>query len=184
VKRQLRLFPLLSLLAHTSLSFAQAPAWFRVLFGVTDSVSGRWDGTITAKQEGNFTTEGWRLEGVDNVDGKSISFSTDSARLLNTPAAGAFVANGFIVSADAVTESSEFLVTMAQGDFHFRASDVPYGAASTSWGDGFTWTGCLQCLFPAPQCQRSEVGGRWESRRTGIRQGRATRFVRTVMNQV
>jgi hypothetical protein len=84
VKRQLRLFPLLSLLALASLSLTQAPAWFRVLFGVTDPGSGRWNGTITAMQEGNFTTDDWRLEGVESVDGKSISFSADSARLFNT----------------------------------------------------------------------------------------------------
>jgi hypothetical protein len=126
VKRQLRFLPLLSLLALTTLSFAQAPASFRVLFGLTDAASTRWDGTITAKEVGNFTTEGWRLEGVDNIDGNLFHFSTHPARLFNTPAGGAFVANGFIITADAVTDSSEFLITTAQGDFQFRASDVPY----------------------------------------------------------
>jgi hypothetical protein len=126
LNRELKVLPVLALLMFSSLSFAQAPASFRVLFGVTDSATTRWDGTITAKQAGNFTTEGWRLEGVDNIDGNLFHFSTHPARLFNTPAGGAFVANGFIITADALTDSSEFLITTAQGDFQFRASDVPY----------------------------------------------------------
>src|ERR1700683_3637779 len=102
VKRELRLLVLLCSLTRAFSSFAQAPASFRVLFGVTDTVSTRWDGTITAKQAGNFTIEGWRLEGVDNLDGNLFHFSTHPARLFNTPAGGAFVANGFIITADAV----------------------------------------------------------------------------------
>src|SRR6202051_2655680 len=89
----------------SSLSFAQAPASFRILFGVTDSASTRWDGTITAKQAGDFTTEGWRLEGVDNIDGGLFHFSTHPARLFNSATGGGFVANGFILNADAVTDS-------------------------------------------------------------------------------
>jgi hypothetical protein len=128
VKLTLCLFPVFVLLLLSSLSSAQAPASFRVLFGVTDSTSTRWDGTITAKQAGNFTIEGWRLEGVDNLDGNLFHFSTHPARLFNNPTGGSVVANGFIVTADAVTESSEFLITTAQGDFHFSASEIPYGS--------------------------------------------------------
>jgi hypothetical protein len=128
VKLTLRLSPVFVLFFLSSFSFAQAPASFRVLFGVTDTVSTRWDGTITAKQAGNLTTEGWRLEGVDDIDGNLFHFSTHPARLFGNASGGAVVANGFIVTGDAITESSDFSITTAQGDFHFSASEVPYGS--------------------------------------------------------
>jgi hypothetical protein len=128
VKLTLHLFPVFVLLLLANLSCAQAPASFRVLFGVTDAVSTRWDGTITAKQAGNFTTEGWRLEGSDNLDGTLFHFNTHPARLFNNPSGGSIVANGFIITADAVSESSEFSIATAQGDFHFSAAEVPYGS--------------------------------------------------------
>jgi hypothetical protein len=107
---------------------AQSPASFRVLLGVTDATSTRWDGTINAKQAGELTTEGWRLEGVDDIDGNLFHLSTHPARLFSSSTGGAVVANGFILNASAVTESSEFEITTSQGDFHFRASEVPYAS--------------------------------------------------------
>jgi len=118
---------IIGLIASTSALYAQAPAAFRVLLGVTDSATTRWDGTVTTKQAGNITTEGWRFEGVDNIDGTLFHLNTHPARIFNNPAGGTFVANGFVINADAVSESSEFDITTDQGDFTFRASEVPYG---------------------------------------------------------
>jgi hypothetical protein len=118
---------MVGLLASPSALYAQAPASFRVLLGVTDSTSTRWDGTITPKQAGKITTEGWRFEGVDNIDGTLFHLNTHPARVFNNPVGGSFVANGFIINADSVSETSEFDITTAQGDFTFRASEVPYG---------------------------------------------------------
>ena len=42
-------------------------------------------------------------------------------------AGGAVVANGFIINADSVTESSEVAITTSQSDFSFRAGDLSYG---------------------------------------------------------
>jgi hypothetical protein len=118
---------IIGLFASTSTLYAQAPASFRVLLGVGDTVTTRWDGTITPRLAGNIATEGWRFEGVDNIDGTLFHLSTHPARLFNNAAGGNFVANGFFINADAVTESSEFAITTAQGDFTFRASEVPFG---------------------------------------------------------
>jgi hypothetical protein len=106
---------------------AQGPASFRVLLGVTDSASTRWDGTITARQAGNFKAEGWRFEGVDNIDGSLFHLNTHPPRGALNQGTGGIVANGFIINADGLTESSEFSITTAQGDFTFRAAEVPYG---------------------------------------------------------
>ena len=48
---------------------AQTRTSFRVLLGVTDSTSNRWDGTITVKEAGNYSLDGWRFEDQDDIDG-------------------------------------------------------------------------------------------------------------------
>ncbi len=127
VRQRIRMTAAMALLAISTSLHAQTAASFRVLLGVGDSAATRWDGTITAKEAGNLTAEGWRFEGTDNINGTLFHISTHPARLFNSATGGAVVANGFILTADAVTESSEFVVTTAQGDFRFRASEVPYG---------------------------------------------------------
>jgi hypothetical protein len=128
VKLHVRILLNIALLAVVGALQAQSPASFRVLLGVTDTSSNRWDGTITAKQAGEIKTEGWRLEGVDDIDGSLFHMATHPARLFGNATGGAVVANGFIINASAVTETSEFDITTTQGDFQFRASDVPYGS--------------------------------------------------------
>jgi hypothetical protein len=113
----------LTILASAGALRAQTPASFRVLLGVTDTSSIRWDGTVSASQAGNFKVEGWRLETVDAIGGNVFHLSTRVAH----GGIGPVVPNGIIVTADAVTGNSEFAITTAQGDFSFRASDVPYG---------------------------------------------------------
>ncbi len=127
MKRTIRFLIALAVLAFATFLYGQTPASFRILFGVTDSVSTRWDGTFHTADAGTVTTEGWRLEGVDNIDGNLFHFSTHPARLFNNPSGSSVVANGFIVNASAVTGDSEFVFTTANGDFQFRASEVPYG---------------------------------------------------------
>ncbi|MGA3323338.1 MAG: hypothetical protein ABSF45_02610 [Terriglobia bacterium] len=101
---------------------AQTAAAFRVLFGITDTASTRWDGSLKVKQAGQYTLEPWRFEGVDNIDGEIFHLSTHPGSQ-----GGPAVANGFILTATAVGDSSEFSFSTAQGGFSFRASEVPYG---------------------------------------------------------
>jgi hypothetical protein len=108
---------------------------FRVLFGVSDTVTTRWDGTVTIKPGAPYTLEGWRFEGADNIDGNLFHFSTHPPRVfVSTPTTGAVVANGFIINASGVTEASEFAFTTAQGDFSFRAAEVPYAEGAYKLG--------------------------------------------------
>jgi hypothetical protein len=102
---------------------AQSPASFRVLLGVTDTSAARWDGTLSIRDAGKYTVEGWRFEGTDKIDTDGLfHLTTHAPRLFLSAAAltgGAVVANGFIINADSVTESSEFAITTSQGDFSF-----------------------------------------------------------------
>ena len=72
-------------------------------------------------EAGQYGLEPWRFEGIDNTDGRVLHFSThpgDSSSAL---------ANGFVITATAVGDSSEFSFSTSQGGFSFRASDVSYG---------------------------------------------------------
>ena len=79
-------------------------------------------------QAGQYSLEPWRFGGPDNIDGELFHFSTRPGRFFDAPPhADLPVANGFIITATAVGDSSEFSFSTAQGDFSFRASEVPYG---------------------------------------------------------
>jgi hypothetical protein len=110
---------------------AQTRASFRVLMGVTDSSSARWDGTIAVKEAGDYSLEAWRFEDQDDIDGNLFHFATHEARLQGGPLSrfrtAPYVANGLVVNANAVTEKSEFIFTTAPGDFRFYAGEIPFG---------------------------------------------------------
>jgi hypothetical protein len=112
---------------------AQTPLSFRVLLGVTDATPARWEGTITVREGGHYTIEGWRLDDTDLIDGDNFYLLTRPARIFDVPplsggtGRGAVAANGFVLNLDAATESTEILVTTSQGDFHIRPSEATYG---------------------------------------------------------
>jgi hypothetical protein len=109
---------------------AQSTVSYRVLFGVTDTAPTRWDGTFSGERVGKITATEWKFIAGDNIDGQLFHFSThpDIRFAGATAGSGApIVPNGFILTAERVTESSEFSITTAQGDFKFRASDLAYG---------------------------------------------------------
>ncbi len=106
---------------------AQTPAAFRVLLGVNESGPTRWDGSLQVTQAGPYRLDQWRFEGTDDIDGNVFHVSNHPGRFFGGANAAQVLANGFIISATAVTESSEFSFSTAQGDFSFRAAAVPYG---------------------------------------------------------
>jgi hypothetical protein len=122
------------LFVFAAFSRAQTPQSFRILLGVTDQDPTRWDGTVSVTPAAKYTLEGWRFDldeqlGLDKIEGNSFRIATHPPRLNDIPElpCGA-VANGFIINADAVSESTEFAITTARGDFSFRASEIPYAA--------------------------------------------------------
>jgi hypothetical protein len=124
---------LLASLGYLALSLplhAQSTVSYRVLFGVTDTAPTRWDGTFSGERAGKITANEWKFGAGDNIDGQLFHFSTrpDNRFIGSAGGSGApIVPNGFILTAERVTESSEFSFTTAQGDFKFRASDLSYG---------------------------------------------------------
>jgi len=107
---------------------AQTAAAFRVLCGLNDTTFTRWDGSLKVIQAGQYSLEGWRFMkrgyGHGNIDGNVFHFRSQPSY----SASGATpLANGLIITATAVGDSSEFSFSTAQGAFSFRASEVPYG---------------------------------------------------------
>jgi hypothetical protein len=116
--------------ACATTSHAQSTVSYRVLFGVTDTAPTRWDGTFSGERVGKITATEWKFLAGDNIDGQLFHFSTHPDQRFIGSAGGngaPIVPNGFILTAERVTESSEFSFTTAQGDFRFRASDLSYG---------------------------------------------------------
>ncbi len=113
-----------AVLLITNFLQAQTPASFRVLLGVTDTQTTRWDGTFKATGVRGAQLDGWRFEGVDRINGGLFHMATHP----NVTGDTTIVANGVVIDADGVTDTSEFTFTTAQGDFQFRTADVPYGA--------------------------------------------------------
>jgi hypothetical protein len=118
-----------SLTLNTALH-AQSTVAYRILFGVTDTNPTRWDGTFSGERAGKLSAAPWKFVAGDNIDGPLFHFSTHPDIRFAGAALGSaapIVPNGFILTAERVTESSQFSFTTAQGDFQFRGSDVAYG---------------------------------------------------------
>jgi hypothetical protein len=117
-------------LALSTTLHAQSAVSYRVLFGVTDNTATRWDGTFSGERVGKLSAVPWKFIAGDNLDGQLFHFSTHpDIRFAGATLGGnaPIVPNGFIVTAERVTESSQISFTTAQGDFQFHASDVAYG---------------------------------------------------------
>src|ERR1700728_301589 len=72
---------LLSSLLLLSFSPANGQVSVRVLFGVNDAESVRWDGTIAAQGARIASLEPWRFEGADAIVGTTWHFNTHPVRL-------------------------------------------------------------------------------------------------------
>jgi hypothetical protein len=119
------------------LSFFLTPAWpqtgaVRILLGVTDQESTRWDGSVAPRGVQVTGIEPWRFEPEDSVSGNSWKASSRQARLFG----GAIqwelpkvpvVANGVIVNVSGDVSNGELAVTTAQGNFAVRLGSLQYG---------------------------------------------------------
>ena len=104
-----------------SFSSAKAQVSLRVLFGVNDTESVRWDGTIAAQGARIASIEPWRFEGADAIVGSTWHINTHPIRLFNggtqvsSRGVSNVVANGLIVNLTTPEASAELKVTTAQG---------------------------------------------------------------------
>ncbi len=122
----------------TPVAMADEEVSFRILFGLTDSSSTKWDGSLTVTAGTVARVEPWRFDVDDRIDeipgaasSARWSISTHPARTFasaSSPAAQPnFVANGVIATLRQVTSASSVSITTSQGDFQFRPAEMAYG---------------------------------------------------------
>jgi hypothetical protein len=104
----------------------------RIILGLTDTASTKWDGGATARAARITSIEPWRFEGSDAINGNQWTISTHNIRLFGGQLAppSVAVANGVIVWLDGESESSELQVKTPQGSFTVKLSEIPYGKPS------------------------------------------------------
>src|ERR1700722_12046678 len=112
---------------------ANAQVTVRILLGIGDTESVRWDGTITAQGGRIASIAPWRFEGTDAIVGSTWHLNTHPIRLFNggtqvsSRGVSNIVANGLIVDVAEAGGSGELKVTTAQGDFTIALDAVAYG---------------------------------------------------------
>jgi hypothetical protein len=122
-----------------ALSAPEDEASFRILFGLNDANSTKWDGSLTVQPGRIARVEPWRFDEDDALG--EVSAGSPTARWkMNTHPARAFaaaalgpaarqnvVANGIVATFRELTPDSVVSVETAQGKFQFRPSDISYG---------------------------------------------------------
>jgi hypothetical protein len=117
---------------------SQAAVGVRLLMGLTDKSSVKWDGSVAATGAKVTKLDPWRFdyetvsEGSLATDhftgGDSWQMSTHRPRAFSARGLGApIVPNGVIVWLDGESEAAELQVKTAQGSFSVRLADIPYG---------------------------------------------------------
>ncbi len=119
----------LPLVAQTSVSV-------RILLGVTDTESAKWDGSVQAKGAVIKSLEPWRFEESDSISGSSWKASTHGVRLfgggnqVNGRPIRNIVANGVVANLSGVSDNAVLSVTTAQGNFEVSLAEIPYGTSA------------------------------------------------------
>jgi hypothetical protein len=118
---------------------SQAAVGVRLIMGLTDSKSEKWDGSVTATGARVLKLEQWRFDveaqpggtwTADQITGPtSWQLATHRVRVFGGGRLGqpAFVANGIFVWLDGESNNTQLNVKTAQGNFTVRLADIPYG---------------------------------------------------------
>ena len=116
----------------------EAELSIRILLGLTDTASTKWDGSLSLTAGQVTRVEPWRFDEDDRLEENSGTASTARWKI-STHEARAFaggraptaqpniVANGIIATLRDITSGSELKVETAQGEFQFRPSEIAYG---------------------------------------------------------
>jgi hypothetical protein len=131
-----RLISLLVLIAVSPA--AHAAVGVRVLLGLSDKATTKWDGGVSARGARIVSLEPWRFEGGDDITGNQWRISTHPIRLFGGAARQlpGVVANGVIVWLDGESDASELSVKTPQGAFTVKLGDIPFGKVSFALNHG------------------------------------------------
>ena len=114
----------------------RAELGIRVLFGVTDKESAKWDGSVSVDRGRITRIDPWRFNNEDQILGEnSWKVSTRPLMVRTAAEARPVVSNGVILWLSGEDESTEIKLKTAQGDFSLRLSDLPYGKFGHALGE-------------------------------------------------
>jgi hypothetical protein len=107
----------------------------RVLFGLTDTESTVWNGSLALSAGTLTNVEPWRFDNADKLEALATpattarwTLSTHQPRVFGANAPRQpIVANGLILTFRDTNSSSTVTVKTAQGEFQFRPHDLAYG---------------------------------------------------------
>ncbi|MBV9081156.1 MAG: hypothetical protein JOZ62_00660 [Acidobacteriaceae bacterium] len=111
----------------------QTPGSVRILFGIGDAESTKWDGSLQVRDGALNSLEPWRFDDQDSISGSSWHASTHPIRLFgggtqfNGQQIRNVVANGIIANLSAASDKTALRVTTAQGNFDVALNEIPYG---------------------------------------------------------
>ncbi len=120
---------ILAVLGIAASAGAQTPVSVRILLGVNDTQSSRWDGSVEARGGRIVSMEPWRFDDGDAITGDSWRMATHPMRRFGGAAgqgAAPVVANGVVVNL-AADGAASLHVSTAQGNFDLRADELAYG---------------------------------------------------------
>jgi len=100
---------------------------FRILFGVTDKESTKWDGTVTVSPGKVSFIRGWRFAGDDTTDTTTSWKASTRIAVGRKGIAQGMQDNGIIVTATGDDPNARFDLKTSQGNFSFRAGDIGWG---------------------------------------------------------
>ncbi len=108
----------------------QSGAGVRILLGVTDQQTTKWDGSVTVRGAEVRAIEPWRFEPEDSISGTSWKIATHAARLFNNGSQMGLVGpqivpNGVIVRLSSAAPNVELTVKTPQGSFSLKLADLP-----------------------------------------------------------
>lgn len=105
---------------------------YLVILGVGDNRQTTWDGSMTATGATILNLQGWRFSDTDAISGTaSWTMASRFAPALPSTDHGPMQENGLIVTVSAASAPVTFAVKMAQGNFGFSSTDVPFGASKS-----------------------------------------------------
>src|ERR1041385_2037755 len=116
----------------TLAAISSAQTGVRILLGMNDKQSTKWDGSVRARGTEVRSIEPWRFDTGDSIQGTSWKLSTHPVRLFNAGSqiglAGVpIVPNGVVVRISNGAPDAQLDVQTAQGNFTIRLGDIGYG---------------------------------------------------------
>src|SRR5262245_4443617 len=105
---------------------ARGPS-FRILVGVTDKESTKWDGSVKVSPGTIQLMRGWRFADGDAVENNSSWKASTRVAVGRKGVSQGMADNGVVMTVSSADPNTQVDVKTAQGNFSFKASEIGWG---------------------------------------------------------